>query len=96
MNFSFSFNIFLAFLHTKKVQIDFKSINICHLQLFFLIVTFHNKGTYPRTGMFCSLAMLITSWNLSMLSSIEQLIFFLLNVSDTDPNTATSVAPAAT
>lgn len=27
---------------------------------------------------------------------MEQLIFFLLNVSDTDPNTATSVAPATT
>lgn len=62
----------------------------------FSIATFHNKSTYPRTGIFCSLATLITSWNLSMLSSIEQLIFFLLNVSDTDPNTATSVAPAAT
>lgn len=31
-----------------------------------------------------------------MLSSIEQLIFFLLKLSDADPNTATSVAPAAT
>lgn len=60
------------------------------------IVTFYKKSTNPRTGIFRSLAALITSWNLSMLSSIEQLIFFLLNVSDTDPNTATSLAPAAT
>lgn len=52
--------------------------------------------TNPRTGICCSLAALMTSSNLSMLSSIEQLIFFLLNVSDADPNTATSVAPAAT
>lgn len=73
-----------------------KSRNIYGLNAFFLFVTFHNKSTYPRTGIFCSLATLITSWNLSMLSSIEQLIFFLLKVSDTDPNTATSVAPAPT
>lgn len=38
----------------------------------------------------------MTSSNRSMLSSIEQLMFFLLKVSDADPNTATSVAPAAT
>lgn len=69
-----------------------KSINICERST----VTFQNKSTYPRTGIVCSLATLITSWNLSMLSSTEQLIFFLLNVSDADPNTATSVAPAAT
>lgn len=53
-------------------------------------------GTYPRTGICRSLAVLMTSSNLSMLSSMEQLIFFLLKVSDADPNTATSVAPAAT
>lgn len=53
-------------------------------------------STNPRTGMCTSLALLMTSANRSMLSSIEQLIFFLLKVSDADPNTATSVAPAAT
>lgn len=54
------------------------------------------EDTDPRTGMCRSLAALTTSWNLSMLSSMEQLMFFLLNVSDADPNTATSVAPAST
>lgn len=38
----------------------------------------------------------MTSSNRSMLSSIEQFMFLLLKVSDADPNTATSVAPAAT
>lgn len=52
--------------------------------------------TYPRTEICRSLAALMTSSNRSMLSSIEQLMFFLLKVSDADPNTATSVAPAAT
>ena len=38
----------------------------------------------------------MTSSNRSILSSMEQLILCLLKVSDADPNTATSVAPAAT
>lgn len=59
-------------------------------------VTINKQSTDPRTGICRSLAVLMTSANLSMLSSIEQLIFFLLKVSDADPNTATSVAPAAT
>lgn len=52
--------------------------------------------TYPRTEICRSLAALMTSSKRSMLSSIEQLMFFLLKASDADPNTATSVAPAAT
>lgn len=52
------------------------------------------KATNPRTGIWSSLAELMTSWNLSMLSSIEQLMLFLLKVSEAEPNTATSVAPA--
>lgn len=41
------------------------------------------------------LADLTTTSNLSRLSSIVQLIFILLKVSDAAPNTDTSVAPAA-
>lgn len=59
-------------------------------------MTIHIQTTNPRTGICRSLAVLMTSSNLRMLSSIEQLMFFLLKVSDADPNTATSVAPAAT
>lgn len=42
------------------------------------------------------LADLTTSSNFSILSSIEQLIFFLLKDSDAAPKTDISVAPAAT
>lgn len=52
--------------------------------------------THPRTGMPACLADVMTSLNLSMLSSMEQLMFFLLNVSEADPKTATSEAPAST
>lgn len=58
-------------------------------------VLLYNLYIYPRTGIFILLADLVTSSNLSMLSSIEQLIFILLKDSDAAPNTETSVAPAA-
>lgn len=51
---------------------------------------------YPRTGIFICLADLITSSNFPMLSSMEQLIFFLVKDSDAAPKTDISVAPAAT
>lgn len=62
----------------------------------FLQQRINRQNTNPRTGICRFLAALMTSSNLSILSSTEQLIFFLLKVSDADPNTATSVAPAAT
>lgn len=52
--------------------------------------------THPRTGMPSCLAAEMTCSNLCKLSSMEQLMFFLLKVSEAEPNTATSVAPAAT
>ncbi len=54
------------------------------------------SGTHPRTGMPSRLAAEMTCSNLCKLSSMEQLMFFLLKVSEAEPNTATSVAPAAT
>ena len=53
------------------------------------------QETYPRTLMFASLAAFITASNLSRLSSMLQLIFFLLKDSDAAPNIATSFAPAS-
>lgn len=50
---------------------------------------------YPRAGIFMCLADLTTSSNFFILSSIEQLMFFLLKDSEAAPKTDTSVAPAA-
>lgn len=51
---------------------------------------------YPRTGTLAALAAVITSPNLSRLSSMEQLMFFLVKSSDAAPKIDTSLAPAAT
>ena len=50
----------------------------------------------PLTLMPSNLAACTTGSNLFKLSSIEQLIFFLLNDSLAAPNIATSVAPHST
>jgi hypothetical protein len=50
---------------------------------------------YPRTRIPCALAAATTGAKRSRLSAIEQLMFFLLNVSVAAPNTATSSAPAS-
>lgn len=46
--------------------------------------------------MLAARAALITSLNLSRLSSMEQLMFFLVKSSDAAPKMDTSLAPAAT
>lgn len=51
--------------------------------------------TYPRTFTLANFAASRTTRKRSMLSAVEQFTFFLENVSEAAPNTATSVAPAA-
>jgi hypothetical protein len=52
-------------------------------------------AAHPRTFTFAAFAASHTGMKRSILSAIEQLMFFLLNASEAAPKIATSVAPTA-